>query len=348
MPPLCSLRRGVISTRGRVLPETRQASWPRFLGMQTSRTYVSLYGRGIVGGAVGKGLPPATVSHSHTPLPWCGVRSASMTTTSENESQGEELFQKAQQMKQRGEQGTGESGEWSPDAFALLQQSARMGHPGAQHEFALILLHGSTSLGVEADESKALEYFQQAGEAGYANAQYNVGLMFATGRAHGTPDREQAATWYVKAADQDFAPAQCNLGLLYLDRYFESASRTNTPGQMRASELLQNAVRMLMLAGEQGMPSALFNLALIYQNVFHEPAQAIRYLTQAADHGSPHAQYNLAEMYWTGSQVPRDEALAEQYSRQAAQSQVPKAHTLLGLIHAHRSECILYSLTRLA
>jgi hypothetical protein len=47
-----------------------------------------------------------------------------------------------------------------------------------------------------------------------AEAQFNLGLQFATG-AGSLQDYAQAADWYRKAAEQNHGLAQCNLGIMY-------------------------------------------------------------------------------------------------------------------------------------
>ena len=59
-----------------------------------------------------------------------------------------------------------------------------------------------------------LESLRQRAEEGDADAQYELGFVYARGL--GVPqDYAQAATWYRLAADQGHAPAQLNLGVLY-------------------------------------------------------------------------------------------------------------------------------------
>jgi len=51
-------------------------------------------------------------------------------------------------------------------------------------------------------------------EAGNANAQYNLGVMYA--RGDDVPnDFGEAAKWFLMAAEQEYRPAQYTLGLMY-------------------------------------------------------------------------------------------------------------------------------------
>ena len=65
-----------------------------------------------------------------------------------------------------------------------------------------------------AAQSTEIEQLRLAAEQGYARAQFNLGVMYATGR--GVPkDDAKAVKWYRLAADQGYARAQFNLGVMY-------------------------------------------------------------------------------------------------------------------------------------
>ena len=65
-----------------------------------------------------------------------------------------------------------------------------------------------------AAQSTEIEQLRLAAEQGYASAQYNLGLMYATGE--GVPqDYQEALKWYRLAAEQEDAQAQYTLGFMY-------------------------------------------------------------------------------------------------------------------------------------
>jgi uncharacterized protein len=64
------------------------------------------------------------------------------------------------------------------------------------------------------DFPKAYALFSPLAEAGIADAQYYIGLMYAKGQAV-PQDAVTAIEWYQKAADQGHALAQNNLGFMY-------------------------------------------------------------------------------------------------------------------------------------
>jgi TPR repeat protein len=62
-----------------------------------------------------------------------------------------------------------------------------------------------------------LESTQSKAEHGDAEAQFSLGLKFASGGPAALEDYTQAAHWYLKAASQNHALAQFNLGLMFAD-----------------------------------------------------------------------------------------------------------------------------------
>lgn len=68
--------------------------------------------------------------------------------------------------------------------------------------------------GVNRDQKQAAYWYQMAAEKGHAEAEYNLGRLYATGS--GVPhDEEQATHWVRASASQGYAPAQAALGTRY-------------------------------------------------------------------------------------------------------------------------------------
>jgi TPR repeat protein len=96
--------------------------------------------------------------------------------------------------------------------------------------------------GIQRDQcecsTEALKWYLLSAAHGEAAAQFNLGLIYATGK--GVPqDYAEAIKWYRLAAEQGFADAQYNLGLLY------------AKGEGVARDLVQ-AYLWLELAATQG------------------------------------------------------------------------------------------------
>lgn len=128
------------------------------------------------------------------------------------------------------------------------------------------------------DYEKALMEFSRAAEQGNAAAQFNLGLMYATGQ--GVPkDEQQAVHWYRKAAEQGDASAQLNLGVHH------------AKGQGVPKDELQ-AVYWYRKAAEQGKASAQLNLGLMYakgEGVPKDDQQAYFWWLIAASTGNSEA-----------------------------------------------------------
>ena len=64
------------------------------------------------------------------------------------------------------------------------------------------------------DYEAALVWFKLAAEQGFANAQYNLGVMYDQGQGV-AQDYKEAVRWYRKAAEQEHASSQFILGSMY-------------------------------------------------------------------------------------------------------------------------------------
>ena len=149
-------------------------------------------------------------------------------------------------------------------------------------------LVGLVSQGNASAQTPLAETRQSAAQ-GYADAQFNLGLLYSIGE--GVPqDFAQAATWYRKAADQDHAAAQFNLGFLYGN------------GQGVPQDFAQ-AAAWYRRAADQGFADPQFKLGLMYttgKGVPQDFAQAVAWYRRAADQGFAPAQVNLGVMYRDG------------------------------------------------
>ena len=102
------------------------------------------------------------------------------------------------------------------------------------------------------DYATALREWTPLAEQGDANAQFNLGLMYANGQ--GVPqDYKTAAKWYKLAAEQGDAIAQLNLGFMYY----------NGKG---VPQDYKTAVKWYTLSAEQGYATAQYNLGVMYGN----------------------------------------------------------------------------------
>jgi len=101
-----------------------------------------------------------------------------------------------------------------------------------------------------------LENTQNMAEHGDAEAQFSLGLKFASG-GETTLDYPKAAHWYLKAANQNHALAQFNLGLMFAG------------GQGVAQDEAQAAMWMQM-AAKQGDAGAQHHLGMRHRRASFE------------------------------------------------------------------------------
>lgn len=104
--------------------------------------------------------------------------------------------------------------------FKALMESAKAGDPAAQNGLGVMYYTGEavsknpSGKVLDNDPELAAGWFYRAAEQGYADAQFNLGLMYANGE--GVPqDMQQAVELFRKAAEQGHVDAQNNLGALY-------------------------------------------------------------------------------------------------------------------------------------
>jgi len=64
------------------------------------------------------------------------------------------------------------------------------------------------------DQAQAVELLRQSATAGFAEAQFNLGLFYHNGQVV-TKDLDQAYAWYIKAAEQGHPKAEVNVAIFY-------------------------------------------------------------------------------------------------------------------------------------
>ena len=130
------------------------------------------------------------------------------------------------------------------------------------------------------DYAKALRLIRPLANDGNATAQFNLGVMYLTGRGV-QQDYSAAALWFRKAAEQGYALAQSNLGTLYRD------------GQGVAQDDTE-AVMWFRKAADQGDAVAEFLLGNQYafgKGVPQDYSEAMIWFRKAAEQGHPRAMH---------------------------------------------------------
>lgn len=97
------------------------------------------------------------------------------------------------------------------EAMRWYGRAAEAGSAQAQFLLGLMYERGE---GRRKNPGKALDLYLKAANQGYALAQFKVGTFRAMGLA-GPADSKEAAAWFRKAAEQGLGIAQYDLGLAY-------------------------------------------------------------------------------------------------------------------------------------
>ena len=145
------------------------------------------------------------------------------------------------------------------------------------------------------DYVSALVEFRPLAERGDADAQFNLGAMYASGDGV-RQDYAQALAWYSKAAAQGHSYAQNNLGGMY----------ANGKG---VRQDYGQALAWYRKAAAQGLVEAQYNLALKYykgEGIPQNYAQSLAWYRKAAAQNDAPAQYFMALMYRKGQGVRQD------------------------------------------
>ena len=106
-----------------------------------------------------------------------------------------------------------QAAELNAASVAEIKANAERGDATAQCVLAECYDDGECE-GILQDYAKARQWYEKAAAQGYAEAQYNLGVMYNNGKGV-RQDYVKARKWYEKAAAQGVAEAQFNLGILY-------------------------------------------------------------------------------------------------------------------------------------
>jgi TPR repeat protein len=185
---------------------------------------------------------------------------------------------------------------------------------------------GDSAAGMEAfknkDYQRAFREWRAAAEAGQAEAQFDLGVLYAQGRGV-QRDLTEAARWYRKAADQGNATAQFALGQMYSRGWGVPRDEAD-------------ALRWFQMANAPESEGPPTDWALIEgYGVEQDPKQAAYWYQMAASQGHDEAQYNLGRLYAAGKGVPRDEEQAVRWVRAAASQGYVPAQAFFGMRYAN-------------
>lgn len=181
---------------------------------------------------------------------------------------------------------------------------------------------GDTAAGARAFRNKdyqtAFREWKAAAEGGQAEAQFDLGLLYAEGL--GTQrDLAEAAKWYRQAAGQGNAQAEFALGQMYSRGW----------GAPRETADILRWMQMANDPMSDGPPTEWARVE--GYGIEQDQKQAAYWYERAAKQGHAEAQYNLARLYATGQGVARDQGEALRWVRSAASQGYVPAQARFGM-----------------
>ena len=182
-----------------------------------------------------------------------------------------------------------------------------------------------TAAGMEAfknkDYAKAFREWKASADAGQAEAEFDLGLLYAQGLGV-KRDLNEASKWYRKAAEQGNAEAEFALGQMYSRGW----------GVPRDTA---DAMRWMQMANAPDSDGPAMDWALIEgYGIQQDQEQAASWYRQAAEKGHAEAQFNLGRLYATGKGVKHDEEQSANWERASASQGYAPGQARLGTRYA--------------
>lgn len=171
-----------------------------------------------------------------------------------------------------------------------LEEKADAGDVNAALAYAIYLEEE------EEDNRKAAEYYEMAANAGLAEAQHRLGLLYRWGNGVPTNGRK-AEAWFLKATAQNYGPAMSSLGEIYADGYVLPLNK-------------EKSVKYYTQAAEFGDPIGQYYIGIKYMYGDSETKKDYRkaamWLTKSANQNHAPAQASLGILYQYGYGVAQD------------------------------------------
>jgi hypothetical protein len=102
----------------------------------------------------------------------------------------------------------------------------------ADEQFSMAVNYEFGQLGSVQDISKAIDLYTKAANRGFANAQHNLALLYVHGKGV-PRDTHKAISWYTKAAEQGLSLSQFNLAQIYSEKAFDRDFDKNTDRDLK-------------------------------------------------------------------------------------------------------------------
>lgn len=251
----------------------------------------------------------------------------------------------------------GDDGEKNLSACRdLLEQAVELGSGDAAYRLGSLYDSGEMSEDGMPDRTRALEWYEKAGEMSCLYGCEYAGRYHLTGVGC-EPDPLAAKQWYEKGVELGSPYCMVELAVMYDDgigveedfskslSYIRQAAETHySPGEyllgrcykygIGVEEDPDEAIRYFRKAAEQGHAKAQAELGLCYEagyGVEQDLGKAFEYMKRAAGQDQAYAQYRLGYYYMYGLEhLPADYTQALHWLQRAADNGQPDALLELG------------------
>jgi TPR repeat protein len=160
----------------------------------------------------------------------------------------------------------------------------------------------------DARDLVAIEWLQDSARAGFAPAQFRLGVNYEQGHEV-EKSLDKAVEWIKKSSDQGYLPAMHHLASMYLEGISIKGDRA------RGQQLLLEAV-------QRGYPPSLYLMGMELVETRSDLKEGFRLIMLAAAKDHYASNLFLSNAYRTGRYgVPKDNSLAEMFRARAEQLQ---------------------------
>ena len=169
-------------------------------------------------------------------------------------------------------------------------------------------------------------------ETGSAAAQFELGLLYLSGKNGAEQDYEKAREWLKKSAEQDYSKAQFLLAAIYHDGIGTDKNPSEVVRWLQKAIEKKKAGKNYNLESNQ-LATAYLNLGQCFQGgdgVKDDSDKAFSFFLKAAELGHPQAQVQVGVFYATGWSVKEDKMEAIKWYEKAAKQGEFQGFYMLG------------------
>lgn len=196
-------------------------------------------------------------------------------------------------------------------AMFWFRLSAQYGNPYAEYQMAELFDEGTKIPKADATQfyAKALIGFLVLEHDGPDTmTEYRIGSMYLSGK--GTKrDPEEAIHWFEQSAQKGNHYAEYQMAELYLDG--TKVARDEIHAQNLFSDALQGFMEEEQKSPDAQLEYRIGDMYLNGQGTKKHVYEAIRWFEQSIEKGNFYAEYRMAELYQEGTEISKDEELAQ-------------------------------------